>query len=563
MCSVCVYKNGTLDVIANEQGSRTTPACIAFTEVETLLGEPARGQLVRNAQSVVVDGMRLLGRRFDDESFQAECALWKFPISCGGKDGNSPQVEVSVNGKATTFTPPRLLALLLARLQKDAVASTGEEVKEAVVAAPAYFDDAQRAALKEAAQAGGVRVKMLLSAPLCVALLHGHIGSRGAGSMHGGNAGDPAAAAQRPGQLLVVDVGGSSCEASVVERAQGDGSTPDAADEVSPSVDEYTVRSTVHTRGFGGRAVDAKLRAHVVKEIKRRQRVDLADNARAMGRLLGACESAKISLTGAAQAQINVEADGMDFSANVSRAALEELTAGVATHAAETAAKALAEASLDASEVDAILLAGGGCRMPRVQAALAALCPSASLAFATTSEESVCRGAALAGAMLRPLVCASPTHGNGEVTATLAARKRLPRALGIMAGGGGYTTIATKRSSVPLRRSLRFAPPATGATEQLVVTLCELPDTATTIDVTDSNAPAAPCDEAPRPVARVCVDGSTVPTDAVALVVSVMVDAAGKLSLSCEAESSSSDEGAENGTNTAAKRVELGSVTIG
>ena len=118
MCSVCVYKNGTLDVIANEQGSRTTPACIAFTEVETLLGEPARGQLVRNAQSVVVDGMRLLGRRFDDESFQAECALWKFPISCGGKDGNSPQVEVSVNGKATTFTPPRLLALLLARLQR-------------------------------------------------------------------------------------------------------------------------------------------------------------------------------------------------------------------------------------------------------------------------------------------------------------------------------------------------------------------------------------------------------------------------------------------------------------
>ena len=395
MCSVCVYKNGTLDVIANEQGSRTTPACIAFTEVETLLGEPARGQLVRNAQSVVVDGMRLLGRRFDDESFQAECALWKFPISCGGKDGNSPQVEVSVNGKATTFTPPRLLALLLARLQKDAVASTGEEVKEAVVAAPAYFDDAQRAALKEAAQAGGVRVKMLLSAPLCVALLHGHIGSRGAGSMHGGNAGDPAAAAQRPGQLLVVDVCGSSCEASVVERAQGDGSTPDAADEVSPSVDEYTVRSTVHTRGFGGRAVDAKLRAHVVKEIKRRQRVDLADNARAMGRLLGACESAKISLTGAAQAQINVEADGMDFSANVSRAALEELQP-VSPRTRPRRRPRLSLKLPRRVRGRRNTSCWRRCRMPRVQAALAALCPSASLAFATTSEESVCRGAALA-----------------------------------------------------------------------------------------------------------------------------------------------------------------------
>ena len=226
-CSVAVHRQGIIDVVANEQGSRVTPAVVAFTDVETLLGEPARAQLVRNAANTVTNGMRLLGRKFDEEAFQEELATWKFRVT-KGKDGSTPQIDVSVKGAQKSFTPSRLLSLLLERLRADAVASTGEEVKEATVALPEYFDAAQRAALKEAAQTGGIRVKTMLSAPLCVALLHG--------------SGDAAAAAapaaggvERARQYLVVDLGGTSCEACVVEHAPRHPAVADSltADEIS------------------------------------------------------------------------------------------------------------------------------------------------------------------------------------------------------------------------------------------------------------------------------------------------------------------------------------------
>ena len=644
-CSVAVHRQGIIDVVANEQGSRVTPAVVAFTDVETLLGEPARAQLVRNAANTVTNGMRLLGRKFDEEAFQEELATWKFRVT-KGKDGSTPQIDVSVKGAQKSFTPSRLLSLLLERLRADAVASTGEEVKEATVALPEYFDAAQRAALKEAAQTGGIRVKTMLSAPLCVALLHG--------------SGDAAAAAapaaggvERARQYLVVDLGGTSCEACVVEHAPRHPAVADSlatsaaaaaagggeeADGKS-SADEYSVRASMHSRGLGGTYVDIKLRAHVVKEIKRRQvggcclaacsmllvgcllyaacsmllyvaawllalccclaacfilpvgcllylasaflppltipharahpsswqRADISDNARAMSRLLGACESAKISLTGASQASINVEADGADYSANVSRAALEEITSPVAAHAASLAAKALAAASLPADRVDALLLAGGGCRMPRVQAALAALCPDAPLCFASASEETVCRGAALSGAMLRPLPRSHPRKEGttGEVTNALETRKRLPIALGVATGGGGIVTLVEKRAALPLTRSLRFAPPGEGdaPAAPLLITLLELPPAtsdAAAVDVSDgatTAAPPPPSVEHARAVARLAVTAA-IPPGACALVVSVSVDAAAAVVLSCEAEVASASAEEE------ASRVELGRVVV-
>ena len=568
-CAVSVFKNGSIDFVTNEQGSRITPACVAFTEVETLLGEPARGQLVRNPQSTVVDLLRLLGRSMDDEDFATEVAAWRFTVVRGGKDGLSPQVEVNVKGKATTFTPPRLLALLLARLQKDAVAATGEEVKEAVVACPAYFSDAQRAALKEAAQVGGIRVKMLLSAPLCVALLHGHKSAGMAtAAAADADAAEGAPSSGRPRQLLVIDLGGSSCEATVVEHAarcgeahQGGGGGGGGGGGPAAALDEYSVRASEHARGLGGQAVDKKLRAHVVKEIRRRHRVDLSDNARAMGRLLAACEAAKVSLSNAAQATINIEADGADYSSTVSRAALEELTASVATQAAELAGRALATAGLAASRVDALLLAGGACRMPRVQAALAAVCPSAALCFAGASEESVCRGAALAAAMLRAMPHPSAARVPGEITATLAARKRLSAALGVATGGGQHALMAEKRAALPLVRSLRFAPPAAGHTGSTPLTLCELPDSAGAVDVTDAAgdaaAPGATHREV-RPVARLAFDAAKVPSGAVALELTLSIDATGSLTLALTAELE--EAAGEDGASTQA--VPLGETVV-
>lgn len=356
-CSVALYRNGGFEVVANEQGSRSTPSVVAFTEVEQLLGEPARAQLVRNPANTVVDGLRLCGRLFDDEAFQTELASWRFRVS-RGKDGVSPQVEVVLKGEEKAFTPARLLSQLLARLRTDAEAATGELVKEAVVSVPAHFSPSAREALKEAAQIGGLRVKSLLPAPLCVALLHGHHATplQPPGAMNAEAASEPAAESSGSDTnhggstrlYLVVDVGGSSLEASVVEHSlvtapssgpgeegrDGDGSEGDGGgrggEGAGQSEESYCVLASVAELGHGGRDVDSRLRAHVLKEIKRRQRADLSDNSRAMARLLAACESAKHALAHGAQATVSVEADGVDYFSNVSRAALEELTSSLA-----------------------------------------------------------------------------------------------------------------------------------------------------------------------------------------------------------------------------------------
>ena len=371
-CSVAVLKQGSIDQVANEQGSRTTPACIAFTDVETLIGEPARGELVRNAANTIVDGLRLLGREHDSDTFQSEMQTkgWRYRIS-KGKD-SSVQVDVTVKGEAKSFAAPRLTSMLLARLRADAEASSGEAIKEAVIAVPAHFDARQRAALKEAAQIGGMRVKLVLSSPLCVALLYGQTAGAGPIPVTGSQAAAGLAVPPPPQQLLVVDVGGSEVVASIVERVQLTPVTSDAAAAAATDAggtdatvartarDEYTVRASVHERGAGANDVDSRLRAHVLKEIRRRQRVDLTDNGRAMARLLAACQVAKHSLTASSQATITVEADGVDYFSNVSRAALEELSTPLATQAASLASRALATAGLAPLGVHALLLSAGG-----------------------------------------------------------------------------------------------------------------------------------------------------------------------------------------------------------
>ena len=553
-CSVAVHRNGTVDVVPNEQGNRMTPSIVAFTDVETLLGEAAKAQLVRNPTNTVVDGLRLVGRKFADEDFQRDLAAWRFRVSLG-KDGVSPQIDVQAEGKAKAFTPARLLSLLFARLRADAEAFTGEAVKEAVVAVPAHFDADKHAALKEAAQMGGVRVKLLLSAPLCAALLSVHgppmtaaaaVAAAAAVGEANATDGDGAPDEARPQQLLVVDVGGSSCEVSVVEwcgrrRSEGGAKEGEAGGPGGAGgdggarvhVDDLTVRATVQAAALGGATVDRLLRDRVVKEIKRRQRCDLSESSRTMARLLSACQGAKHSLTAAAQATVTVESEGVDYFSTVTRPALEDVSAPLAQKVCELAQQALDAAGATPPErIDRVVLAGGGCRMSRVQAALGALCPSAALEFAPVAEEVVCRGAALCGAM--QLRGAPSAGGTAESTSELSERRALPCALGIAAGPGGgeVRVLAEKYSAVPLTRTMRFAVAPAGG--DLLVTLVDA-DTA-------------------APVARLPVRG--VPEGTASLLVTLAVDERATIELACEAEYAAADG------QPAPPRSKLAAVTV-
>jgi L1 cell adhesion molecule like protein len=313
-CTMAVMRQGALHVIANEQGSRSTPSCVAFSEGETLVGEAALGQVARNPRHTVVDLLVMLGRAFDDPVVQAALSRWRFAACAAEKDG-TVAVEAPA-GKAVGAV--RLLSLLVTELRTAADAYIGSPVKEVVLAVPPFFSPARADALVEAARAGGMRVKSALPSPLAVALLFL--------SEHE----LPSSGARR---VLVVDVGGSSTSVCVVDcDADADDKAPPVSEgsEATPGararsqLRRLSLASCV-SEDIGGNLIDEKMVAHALRDVKRRSRVDLVDNARALSRLRAACESGKRSLSGSAQTQIAVEADGVDYFVSLNRANLDEL----------------------------------------------------------------------------------------------------------------------------------------------------------------------------------------------------------------------------------------------
>lgn len=270
----------------------------------------------------------------------------------------------------------------------------------------------------------------------------------------------------------------------------------------------------------------------------------MSDNARVLARLLGACQAAKQSLSAAAQAQVAIEADGADYLTTISRATLEELSSPVATAAAALASQALLAAGLSADDVDALLLCGGGCRMGRVQAALSALCPKASVQFGATAEETACRGAALSGALLKGLPRENAVGGRAaEVSGVLERRKRLPVALGVRLADGSTLTLAQKHAATPLTRVSRLG--VGGGVASALVELVELrpaTDENGAVDVSDGADGGA---GAAHVVARLAV--RDVPAECAALRLVLSVDAAGCVELRCEAEMAAEGDAAEGG----------------
>lgn len=265
-CSVAVMRTAGIEVIANEQGSRLTPAVVAFTEAEQLIGEPAKGQSARNGANTVVDIALLLGRSWDDEVLQAALPRWRFKLARAAK-GEGVQVDVALKGEQKSFTPPRLASLLLGQLRSTAEALMGGTAKEVVLAVPEGMAEVRRQALQEAAALSGLRVKQTLSAPLAVALLFGseHEPLEPPAAAVAGEGGAPEAPPP-PQQLLVVDVGGSSCCVAVVQRSYTP-LQPEAESGGALKVarggsisEEYVVRACVRDDGLGASAVDGRLR---------------------------------------------------------------------------------------------------------------------------------------------------------------------------------------------------------------------------------------------------------------------------------------------------------------
>ena len=292
---VGIFEHGKVEIIANDQGNRTTPSCVAFTDTERLIGDAAKNQVAMNPQNTVFDAKRLIGRKFNDPSVQRDMTHWPFKVI---QEGNKPKIQVEYKCEVKTFNPEEISSMVLTKMKETAEAYLGREVKDAVITVPAYFNDSQRQATKDAGVISGLNVMRIINEPTAAAIAYGLNQKQGKkGENH----------------VLIFDLGGGTFDVSILSIEDG----------------IFEVKATAGDTHLGGEDFDNRMVDHFVKEFQRKHKQDISGNKRALRRLSTACERAKRTLSASAQASIEIDSlhQGQDFYTSMTRARFEELNA--------------------------------------------------------------------------------------------------------------------------------------------------------------------------------------------------------------------------------------------
>jgi L1 cell adhesion molecule like protein len=311
---VGVFQHGKVEIIANDQGNRTTPSYVAFTDTERLIGDPAKNQVAINPTNTIFDAKRLIGRKIDDSTVQADMKHWPFSVvDVGGK----PKLEVEYQNETKQFTPEEISAMVLTKMKETAEAYLGCDVKDAVVTVPAYFNDSQRQATKDAGIICGLNVLRIINEPTAAAIAYGLDKKKGAEECN----------------VLIFDLGGGTFDVSILTIEEG----------------IFEVKSTAGDTHLGGEDFDNRMVDHFVNEFKRKHKKDLKGNKRALRRLRTACERAKRTLSASAQANIEIDSlfEGIDFYTSITRARFEELCSDLFKGTLEPVEKAMRDAKMD------------------------------------------------------------------------------------------------------------------------------------------------------------------------------------------------------------------------
>jgi L1 cell adhesion molecule like protein len=423
---VGIWKNGKVEIIANDQGNRTTPSYVAFTDNERLIGDGAKNQVAMNPRHTIFDAKRLIGRRYEDATVQDDIKHWPFKVlNRGGK----PMFEVEVRGETKVFSPEEISAMVLSKMKETAEAYLGQPVKDAVITVPAYFTDSQRQATKDAGIIAGLNVLRIINEPTAAALAYGL---------------DKKREAER--RVLIFDCGGGTHDISLL------------------SIDEgfFEVLATGGCNHLGGEDFDNRLVDHFVQEFKRKHKADISTNPRALRRLRTACERAKRTLSSGTQASVEIDSlfDGIDFYTSITRARFEELCADLFRQTIEPVDRVLRDAKVDKGKVDEIVLVGGSTRIPKIQQLLRDYFNGKELCKAINPDEAVAYGAAVQAAIL--------TNANDKELQNVVIVDVIPLSLGIETAGGQMTNIIPRNSSIPTKKSQIFS---TYANEQVGITV--------------------------------------------------------------------------------------------
>ena len=410
------WKDNRCEIIANDQGNRTTPSYVAFTDTERLVGDGAKNQSSMNPENTVFDAKRLIGRKYDDPAVQSDCK--HFPFTVKSDANNKPCIEVNYKNELKTFQPEEISSMVLTKMKETAEAYIGESVTDAVVTVPAYFNDSQRQATKDAGMIAGLNVLRIINEPTAAAIAYG-------------------LDQKKEKTVLIFDLGGGTFDVSLL------------------SIDDgiFEVKATAGDTHLGGEDFDNLLMKYFIDEFKRKHTLDMSDNKRSLRRLKTACERAKRTLSSSNSTTIELESlfEGIDFFSSISKARFESLCMNLFQKCIQPVTQVLQDAGVSKNQIDEIVLVGGSTRIPKIQELLSNFFNGKELNKGINPDEAVAYGAAVQAAIL------SGTTSGDEKADEILLLDVSPLSLGIETAGGVMTKLIERNTTIPTKKSQVFS----------------------------------------------------------------------------------------------------------
>ena len=413
---VGVWQHNQVEIISNDQGYRTTPSYVAFDGNEKLLGEAAKSQTAMNPKNTVFDAKRLIGRNFDDEVLQKDLKTFPFTVVKGPQ--NKPQIQVTFKGKEKKYFPEEISAMVLDKMKTTAEQYLGDSVESAVITVPAYFNDSQRNATKDAGKIAGLNVKRIINEPTAAAIAYGLDKTDG-----------------EEQTVLIFDLGGGTFDCSLLTIEDG----------------IFEVKATAGDTHLGGEDFDHNMVMYFIREFKKQHRKDISKDPKALRRLRSACERAKRTLSSNTQAFIEIDAlfEGIDFNTTITRAKFEEMNITLFRKTMKPVEKVLTDAKVSKSQVNEIVLVGGSTRIPKIKQLLKDYFNGKEPNSSINPDEAVAYGASVQAAIV---------SGNmGETGKDVLLLDVTPLSLGLETAGQIMTVLIPRNTTIPTKKEQTFS----------------------------------------------------------------------------------------------------------